>query len=172
MSDKKEIISDERKTGDLKNLGGLLSSLTGKMIGKKAFVEADVAANWRNIAGEELFAFSSPLRIDFKKGERSEGTLWIETASGAFALEMQAKSKLIIEKVNAFFGYCAVKNVRFVQNPQLSAQKKIDIQNDEKILVTKNEENYIMNLCEGIKNPELEKAMQKLGKAIVINKKK
>ena len=64
-----------------------------------------------------------------------------------------------------------MENVKFVQNPQLLLQKKIDIQKEEKKLVTKNEENYIMTLCEGIKSPELKKAMQKLGEAIVVNKK-
>ncbi len=171
MIQKKEIISDERKTGDLKNLGNLLMSLTGKMIGKKAFVEADVIANWKNIAGEELSAFSAPLRIDFKKGEKINGTLWVETIGGAFALEMQSKSKMIIEKVNVFFGYSAVENIKFVQNPQMITDDFYDVQVDEKILVTNEEENYINELCRGIKNPDLENAVRRLGKAFIVNKK-
>ena len=172
MNEKKEIVSNERKTGDLRYFGTLLSSLTGKMIGKKAFVEADVIANWQNIVGDELFAFSTPIRIDFKKGERANGVLWVETIGGAFALEMQSKCKMIVEKVNAFFGYSAVDNIKFVQNPQFKMQGKTDIINEEKKLVTKEEENYITELCKGIKNPDLENAVRRLGIAVAINNKK
>ena len=96
MKEKKEIVTSERKTGDFQNISGVLAPLARKMIGKKAFAEADVICNWKDIAGEDTANYSTPLRIDFKKGERCGGTLFVETYGGAFALELQAKSKLLI----------------------------------------------------------------------------
>ena len=56
MKEKKEIFTDERKTGDLQNISGVLLPLAKKLVGKKAFAEADVICNWTNIAGKDIFA--------------------------------------------------------------------------------------------------------------------
>ena len=51
-------------------------------------------------------------------------------------------------------------------------ENKKDIQNLEKKLVTMEEETYIRNLSENIKNSELGQALERLGRAVVINNKK
>lgn len=150
----------------------ILSPLTRKMLGKKAFAEADVICNWGEIAGEELASFSQPLKIEFKKGERTGGILWIEVVGGAFALEVSLKSKILIDKVNTFFGYDAVKSLKIMQNPAMTLKLKQDIHNPEKKLVTKEEETYIKALSEGVQNPELSEALKRLGCAVAANNKK
>lgn len=172
MTEKKEIISAQRRTGDLQNMGKILSPLTRRMLGKRAFAEADVICNWAEIAGAELASFSVPAKIDFKKGERTNGVLWIEVAGGAFALEVSLKSKMLIEKVNTFFGYDAVKSLKIVQNPAVGVKMKQDIHNPEKILVTKEEETYIESLSGDMQNPELGEALLRLGCAVMANNKK
>ncbi len=170
MEKKKEIISQDRRTDGLVNMSGLLMPLAKKMLGKKAFAEADVICNWQNIVGENIASFSRPLKIEFKKGEKINGCLYIETLSGAAALELQMKTKLIIEKVNTFFGYGAVQNVKILQNLQDVPVKPIN--NHEKILVSKEEESYIENAVGEVKNKTLAEALQNLGRAVVKNNKK
>ena len=172
MKEKREIISEEHKTGDLQGLDKLLHSLTRKMLGKKAFAEADVICNWKHIAGEELFVVCRPIKIVFKKEKRTEGVLWIEVVSGAFALELQLKTKILIDKVNTFFGYEAINGVKIVQNAERGWQIKQSLHKSEKKLVTKEEENYIENLSGEIKNSELSEALKSLGCAIIANNKK
>ena len=48
MKEKNDIFTDERKTGDLQNISGVLLPLAKKLVGKKAFAEADVICNWEN----------------------------------------------------------------------------------------------------------------------------
>lgn len=172
MKEKKEIISEQRRTGDLQNMSKILSPLTRKMLGKKAFAEADVICNWVEIVGEDMADFSTPMKIDFKKGERTGGVLWIETIGGAFALELQLKSKMLIGKVNTFFGYEAVSTLKIVQNPAVVCKRKQDIHNQEKTLVTIEEETYIKSLSGDIQNPELGSALHRLGCAVMANNKK
>ena len=112
-----------------------------------------------------MACFSKPVRIDFKKGERVEGTLFIEVASGAFALEIQSKTKILVDKVNSFFGYAAVNSIKIIQNPAVFFEENANIKNVE-------EENYITDLSKDVKNPELESALQSLGRAVLINNKK
>ena len=170
MGKKEEIINNDRRTGDLEGIGRVMMPLAKKMLGRRAFAEADIICNWAEIAGEDTAAFSTPRRIDFKKGERTGGVLHIEVAGGAFALELQLRSHQLIDKVNTFFGYEAVQRIKILQNPAFQAKQIIH--NPEKKLVTAEEENYIRNLSREVKNPELGDALQRLGLAVVVNNKK
>lgn len=172
MSEEKEIVSGQRKTGDLQNMGKILGPLARKMLGKKAFAEADILCNWPEIAGEELAAFAIPQKIEFKKGERTGGVLFVKVAGGAFALELQLRSKLLIGRVNMFFGYEAVNRLKIVQNPAVAFKGKTSIHNPEKKLVTEEEETYIKSLSEDIQSSELSEALQRLGCAVMANNKK
>ena len=166
MKDKKEIFTDERKTGDLQNISDVLLPLAKKLVGKKAFAEADVICNWENIAGKDIASYSSPLRIDFKKGERTNGVLYVETYGGAFALEIQAKSKFLIEKVNVFFGYQAVQQLKIVQNSKQINNIVQDVIKPQKKLVTDEEENYIEQASSGVSSDSLKDVLKCLGRAI------
>ena len=172
MKEKKEIFTTERKTGDLKNISGVLEPLAKKLIGKKAFAEADVVCNWENIAGKDTASYSKPSKIEFKKDERTGGTLFIETYSGAFALELQTKSKILIDKVNVFFGYNAVSNIKIIQNSKPSINLVQDVIKEQKVLVTDEEENYIEMATEGLESENLSDVLKKLGRAIFNDNKK
>ena len=172
MKKKKEIISDERKTGDLQNISGVLMPFAKKLVGKKAFAEADVICNWSDIAGKDIASYSKPLKIDFKKDERTGGTLYVETYGGAFAVEIQAKSKILIDKVNVFFGYQAVGQLKIVQNSKQTVDAIQDVIKPQKMLVTEEEENYIEQASSGLKSDGLSNVLQRLGLAIFNDNKK
>ena len=67
MQKEKNFIGKDRRTGDLDNVGAVVMPLARKILGRKAFAEADVLCNWKEIVGEEMASFSTPLKIDFKK---------------------------------------------------------------------------------------------------------
>ena len=172
MKEKREIFTNERKTGDLKDISGVLMPLARKLVGKKAFAEADVICNWCDIAGSEIATYSRPIKIDFKKDERVSGTLFIETYGGAFALELQAKSKFLIDKVNVFFVYQAVSNIKIVQNSKHPDVIVQDVIKPQKMLVSEEEENYIEEVSNGLKSNNLEDALKRLGRAVFNHNKK
>lgn len=169
-----EIVSEERKCGDLQNMNVVVGSFARKILGKKAFIEADIIHNWSDIVGEEIAQLSKPLRVDFKKDERRNGVLHIEAASGALALELQQKSKIIMDKVNVFFGYEAVSRLKIMQNLQIMKEEKKSLytDNSEKKLVTEEEENYIRQQLKGINNSELSSVLEQIGQFLVANNKK
>ena len=67
MKEKKEIVSEDRRTGDLTGMVDFLEPFARKMLGKKAFAEADVLSRWSEVVGEETASYSKPVKIDFKK---------------------------------------------------------------------------------------------------------
>ncbi|MBR4106895.1 MAG: DUF721 domain-containing protein [Alphaproteobacteria bacterium] len=173
MKKDNEIVSKERKCGDLQNMNMVVGSFARKILGKKAFIEADIIHNWHDIVGEEIAQLSRPIKVDFKKDERRNGVLHIEAASGALALELQQKSKIIMDKVNVFFGYEAVSRLKIMQNLQImkDEKKSLSTDNSEKKLVTAKEENYIRQQLKGINNSELSSALEQIGRFLVVNNK-
>ncbi len=172
MTKKDEMNMDKHKMGDLVGLSKIVDSFARKIVGKKAFAEADVIYNWVEIVGNETASYSNPIKIDFKKGERVDGILSVETNGGAFALELQLKSKFLIDKINTYFGYNAVKGLKIIQNPTCVIKPNQDINNNEKVLVSKEEENYIKEISADIQNSELGHALQGLGRAVIASNKK
>lgn len=165
--EKTEIINDERRLYDLKPMNAVLGPLARRLLGEKAFVEADIIRNWDEIAGKEWSEFTQPVKVDFKKGERKNGTLVLQVASGAIALEMQMREKALIGKLNSYFGYEAVDRLKIVQNAEFVKNQKQPTDNSEKKLVSKDQENYINQQINGIECPQLVASLRKLGQAII-----
>lgn len=163
----KNFINKEHRGGML-CLSEDIGKLAQKILGSRGMSEIQILAAWQDIVGTELATYSLPLKIDFPKDKRTDGVLHLACSGGAYALELQHRTPFIIEKVNTFFGYQAVAKIKINQNHQLPHGKppvKAE-DNPEKMLVTKDEENYIKETAEQIQNPELRARIESLGKKI------
>ena len=171
--DKKiNLISEERRTHDLQSVAKMMMPLAKNLLGKNGFTEIDLLSNWQEIVGDDIASYTLPKQIISAKGNKDGGCLQIEVPSGAFALELQLREKIIREKINFYFGYQAISNIRIIQNSELSFSEDVrDMQGEQKTLVTKEEENYIKNLSDGVKNPELKQKLIKLGCSVICNSK-
>ena len=165
----KEIISLGRKCGDLQGADIVIGGFARKILGKKAFIEADIIHNWRDIVGKDLAELAKPVCINFKGENRKGGVLNVEAASGAIALEINLKSKMIIAKVNTYFGYEAIDRIKIMQNLKVVSENVLASDNLEKKLVTDEQENYIKRQTEEIAAPELRESLRELGRALMIN---
>lgn len=158
----------ERTTGDLQAISKSILPLAKTVLGKKGFVETDILTNWANIIGEDLADYTAPLKIDFKPQQRNNGILHLEVPSGAFALEIQHKEKIILQKINTYFGYNAVTSIRIIQNSEfkIAQTKTKPTSKTPPSLVTPEEENYIQELAEDINRPDLKEILIKLGQSV------
>ena len=164
-------MDNERKNHGLLAISQTVMPLVKKALGKKGLVEADVLLDWEKIAGAELAVCSQPERIEFKKDQRNEGILHLRVSSGAHALEIKHKEKIILEKINAYFGYKAVAGLRIMQSPEFLAQQNVEVK-DNKAVVSPEEESYIRQLAIGVENNELRETLERLGKNIIRDHKK
>ena len=167
----KDIISKEHQARGLEALSAGMAPLVKKLLGDKGLAEIDVLANWTTIAGEELAQQSLPQKIEFKTGTRNGGTLYLLVASGAFAVEIQHKTPLLIEKINTFFGYQAVAKIKIVQNDAFIHTKPSPNVDDKskKKLVTADEQNYIDMVTKDVRHPQLQECLRRLGESIFKN---
>lgn len=158
-------------TNGFSSIAQILSPIAKKTIGKQGFVEVEIITNWDKIVGEDLAAFTNPQKIDFNKNQRDNGTLHIQSLSGAFALEIKHKENYIIDKINSYFGYQAVSKIMISQSISSKSIKnrEFDVEDSQKVLVSIDEENYIKKITGDLENPKLKEALIRLGKDIFNN---
>ncbi len=84
-----------------------------KGFGKKyGFVNVDIIKNWNEIAGENFAELLVPVKIAFPFGSRSNGTLYVRVKKMSVLAVVQYQFPTIIDRINTYFGYNAVKQIR------------------------------------------------------------
>jgi hypothetical protein len=107
-------------------VGSFVPKLTRTAFEKFGFSTAALLTDWAQIVGPQLALTTSPDRIKWPKsvdqdmaggrtGPRSGATLHI-SVEPARALDVQYKTQLIIDRINSYFGYRAVGDLRIVQS--------------------------------------------------------
>ena len=130
----REAVSFARKRPNtlfgVKAVGSFVPGLTRKAFEKYGFSAATLITDWPAIVGRELAAVTAPERLKWPRAvehaeddtSRSEskgrpGATLVLRADGSQALAVQYGSRQIIERINAYFGYAAVAELRIVQAP-------------------------------------------------------
>ena len=98
-------------------LGESILRLTRPIFGQRGFAAAEVITDWPRIIGADVAAYSLPERIAFPTGKRSGGTLHLRVEPGGYATGVQHMAPQIIERINTYFGYGAVADLRIIQAP-------------------------------------------------------
>jgi hypothetical protein len=110
---KAQTASAERR-GGMAALAVNVPAITRAAIGSRGFAEAGLITHWAEIIGPELARGCQPDQLRFPKDERSNGTLTLRCI-GAMALELQHQSPILLERINSYFGYRAISQLRLVQ---------------------------------------------------------
>jgi hypothetical protein len=90
--------------------------------GRGAGIER-LIAQWREIAGEDLGAITTPLRIARSReaGAGAEGATLTLAVRAALAPVVQMRLPALIARINAAFGHRAVARIRIVQDGPAAA---------------------------------------------------
>lgn len=168
MKKEKNIINEEHKSAGLTPFAVDISDFATKLLGKKGLCEIKILTAWNSIVGDDLAKYSVPERIYFAKGKRDNGILHLVVANGSYALQIGHKTTIILEKINTFFGYNAVSQIKISQNeaPFHHHEETIFEDKANKKLVSDQEQNYIIEITKDVKNLELKKRLQSLGENI------
>lgn len=108
-----------------KTVGHFVPRITRKAFQKFGFASADLLSGWPTIVGREVAAFAVPERLKWPRrdcaitgdAETRSGATLVLRVEGARALELQYRAQDIIERINGYFGYAAVRELRLVQGP-------------------------------------------------------
>ena len=107
---------DDKRSGKTRALAALIPGVARKAVGKRGFVDARILNDWPQIVGEDLARHAHPDRLRYPPGRRESGTLTIR-AMGPMATELAHLEQVVIERINAHFGYRAVAAIKILQAP-------------------------------------------------------
>lgn len=106
-------------------VGSFVPRLTRKVFEKFGFSAASLITDWERIAGADVAAWCQPERLRWPRqaGEqadaesrRAAATLLLRV-DPARALDIQYRQRQITERINAYFGYRAIGEIRILQAP-------------------------------------------------------
>jgi hypothetical protein len=95
----------------------------------RGFATTAILSEWPVIVGAELARFTMPDKVVWPKrreeaeeasphrGRRDEGAILVLRVEGPRAIEVQHRAGQILERVNSYFGYRAVAEMRILQAP-------------------------------------------------------
>ncbi|MGA7657250.1 MAG: DciA family protein [Methylocella sp.] len=118
-----------RKTPWSRPLADFVHTAIDPVVARQGFGQSGLILFWDAIVGERLAAISQPVKMQWPARGRDRAadngaataTLIIRVESG-FALEMQHLAPIIIERINAHFGWRSVSRIQLKQGP-LAARK-------------------------------------------------
>lgn len=122
-----------------KAVGAFVPKVTATVFEKYGFHSAEIMASWETIAGADLARLTRPETIKWPRGARapvdadeagrSAGATLVVACDPAFALEVSYRHKEIMDRINRYFGYRAVSQIKVHQVPRTqtaaSAQRPV-----------------------------------------------
>ena len=145
-------------------LADLVAAEIAETLQKAGFAATEVVTRWDEIVGEDLARRCSPIKIAWPRraqglAEPEPGTLHVRVEA-PFALEVQHLGPIIVERVNAFFGWRCVATMRLTQVPMAARRKPAAAKPppaDEKRLAA---------ALSGFEDERLRLAMERFGRAV------
>ncbi|MDA9974471.1 DUF721 domain-containing protein [Candidatus Pelagibacter sp.] len=128
-----------------------------KIIKKKGHIFSETLNNWKYIVGDDLFQICYPK--SFKNSNKfGVSTLQIMVKRG-HEIDLEYSKKIIMDKMNSFFGYAVVEKLKFISFDDVQTKfKKLEAN-----------ENHVTNIkyadrINSIKNDKIKKSLLELTK--------
>lgn len=157
----------EKRSGKTRALAALIPNVARKAVGKRGFVDARILNDWPQIVGEDLSRHAHPDRLRYPPGRRDSGVLTIR-AMGPMATELAHLEAVVVDRINAHFGYRAVASIKILQAPPTrlpmgvkKAPRRAKPPADPARLASMRER------LEDVEDPELRAILDRLGEAIL-----
>jgi hypothetical protein len=150
--------------------------LIDPVLARKAGINTALIGSWDEIAGAEFADCTRPEKITWPRrnsemtgesGGVEPGVLTI-ACEGARALFLTHAQGELIQRINGFFGYPAIRQIRIVQKPVLAQQKHRRRQR----ALTPAENARLKTMTEEIENENLKAALDRLGRAVIATHKR
>ena len=139
----------------LRSFNNTLPTKVKRILDKKGHMYSETLDNWKYIVGDELFKVCYPK--SFKSSNKLGGSYLNIMVKRGNEVDLEYSKKNIINKMNAYFGYEAVKNVKlntFEGQYEKSKEKKV-------VNATKREH---IKKIDNIKNDKIKKSLLELSK--------
>ena len=156
MSSKNYSKNNRKFIQGLRSFKYILPSKVKNLINKKGQIYSEILDNWRYFVGNDLFDISFPK--SFRNENRLGSSCLTVMVKRGNEVNFEYSKNLIIEKINSFFGYEAVQNIKLVSFEEKNKEIK---EKKSKCDVTKNK--YKKQISD-IKNEKIKNSLTELSK--------
>ncbi len=123
-----------RAASGARPVGAFIARLLDPLARARGFATTTLLSEWPAIVGAELAQFTAPDRVVWPRrqqegneapparGWREEGAILVLRVEGPRAIEVQHRAGKILERVNTYFGYRAITEMRILQAPVARAE--------------------------------------------------
>ena len=128
-----------------------------KIIKKKGHIFSETLNNWKYIVGDDLFKICYPK--SFKNSNKFGVNTIQRMVKRGHEIDLEYSKKIIMDKMNSFFGYAVVEKLKFISFDDVQTKfKKLDAN-----------ENHVTNIkyadrINSIKNDKIKKSLLELTK--------
>ncbi|MDI7861399.1 DUF721 domain-containing protein [Rhizobiaceae bacterium n13] len=154
-------------------IAALANGMIDPLLAKRAGINTALLGSWDAIVGEDFADCTRPEKIAWPRREHTAdgggyapGLLTI-ACEGARALFLSHAQGELIQRINGFFGFHAVSQIRIVQKPVSQA-----FRHPRKPPPLKGEAaRRLETMMEGIESDQLRRAIERLGTAVLQKRK-
>ena len=153
-----------------RQISEVANRLIDPVLAKRAGISTLLLGSWDEIAGEEFADCTRPEKITWPRraseivdGSGHQPGVLIVACEGARALFLTHAQGELIQRINGFFGFPAVSQMRIVQKP-VSAPPK---HRGKPRPLTGERARHLETMVEGIENDALKQALTRLGTAVM-----
>jgi len=119
-----------------KAIGAYVARMLDPVARARGFAITSLLSEWPTVVGEELASFTAPDKLMWPRRTedreaaspqsawRNDGAILVLKVDGPRAIELQHRSEQILERVNMYFGYRAIAQLRFLQAPVPKAKSQ------------------------------------------------
>jgi len=153
-----------------RNVGELVGGILAPIIARRAGMTLDLMAAWPDLIGGPLGKSSRPDKILWPRrisdDDPFEPATLIVACEGPQAIFLQHELGTVLEKVNTFFGFQAIRRIKIEQKPVFAKTRSGDpIQPPE---LTKEEKDRLAELLSDIDDDALKTRLAELGRGIFL----
>lgn len=158
-----------------KPLAEFIDKCLGPALAAQGFATSDVLVAWPDIVGQKMAEFTQPMRLEWRRkrapldpDERPEPASLIVRVESAFALELQHLTPIVIDRINAYFGWRCVGKLVLKQGPVRRAESKPP----PPPALTPSEKQRISDAVGTVEDDALRLALNRLGEAVTQSEKR
>ena len=156
----------------VKQISEVANRLVDPVLAKRAGINTALLGSWNEIVGTEFADYTRPEKITWDRrmsetmdGGYHPGVLLI-ACEGARALFLSHAEGELIQRINGFFGFPAIRQIKIVQKPVSSSQQ---VRRPPRAL-NRQETRRLDDLVTGVENDKLKDALKRLGTAVLSGK--
>lgn len=161
------------KTWGATPLADIANGVIDPVLARRAGISTALLGSWDEIAGEDFADCTRPEKITWPRRPDDIGdegyrpgvlTIACESARALFLTHAQGE---LIARINAFFGYPAIRQIRIVQKPVSQSPKMRKARPLDAVAAAR-----LADMVGDLEDGKLKEALERLGRGVLAGKKK